>query len=316
MINFKERFSGLKQSGKKMRKKMRLFIFFAGMIAGSFFCMETACQSASSSSSSKTGLVLPEGTLKYEPQGIVTLQMEDGSSIRGIANSLRFSQSRGEFMTSYVKLKEDDKLPVSYLKTVKLEARKDGEHEYVHVHISDTEGDTYNTTYSNFHTVSFISADDNVRIKEKTNDLDFIYLSKIKSMNFNWEQKSSRKLNYAFIEYHDDQPALLVPREALLFEIGHVTNIGLYIDNKYAHLHFDENYGLPLNKIIGYEILTGEKANYHDIRYEVKILKKNGESDKAYVTGMVKILALLNTGVTEIGLGEIKRIIFTGNNLK
>jgi hypothetical protein len=46
MINFKERFSGLKQSGKKMRKKMRLFIFFAGMIAGSFFCMETACQSA------------------------------------------------------------------------------------------------------------------------------------------------------------------------------------------------------------------------------------------------------------------------------
>lgn len=312
MINLKERFSGLKQSGKKMR----FFIFITGWITGAFFCMETAGQSASSSSSSKTELVLPERTLKYEPKGIVTLQMEDGSSIRGIANSLRFSQSTGEFMKSYVELKEDDKLPVSYLKTVKLEVRKDGEHEYVHVHIADTEGDTYNTAYSKYHTVSFISADDNVRIKEKINGLDFIYLSEIKSMDFNWEQNPSRKLNYAFIEYDDDQPALLVPCEALLFEIGHVTNIGLYIDNKYAHLHFDENYGLPINKIRGYEILTGEKANYHDVRYEVKILKKNGESDKAYVTGMVKILALLNTGVTEIGLGEIKRIIFTENNIK
>jgi hypothetical protein len=266
----------------------------------SFLSPTALCQTISNDS---TKFVVPEKTAKYEPKGIVTVLMQDGTTVKGIANSLVFSQSRGDYMKSYVDLNNQDKLPLSYLKTVMLEVEKDEDNKGVKLNIADVEGDTYSVRYSSYQTVSFIPMDG------KQDEPNWIYLDKIKSLSFDWQQKPARALDYVLVEKTDDT-ALLVPREGLLFENGFVANYGGYHNNKHTHLKFDGNFGLPLNKIKGYEFVGSASASYYSTKYEVKILKKNGESETAQATGMITIWVMTSNGIAEIGLGSIKRIIF------
>jgi small nuclear ribonucleoprotein (snRNP)-like protein len=75
MINFKERFSGVKQTGEKMCEKIRFLIFIVAFIAG-WNTIYVACGNET------------QPYLAFKASGTLTVRLNDGKIVKGILNTV------------------------------------------------------------------------------------------------------------------------------------------------------------------------------------------------------------------------------------
>jgi hypothetical protein len=240
---------------------------------------------------------IPADATIFVPRGIAVIRSSNGIHY-ALANSIMFCWDAGQG-SSIIETIDKEKLSVNFFKNIVFVC-EEGSPTRV-FHITDIEGDKYESEFKYFKSIRFIELPTLEQGKISTRQSFTIV--------FNWNQHSNIKLDYVLVEKYNDSP-VIVPSIGFGFDYLSSGFMGIARRDSLRTPQFKDGLTIPSKKIRSFDITSKKLLGGYQWGISMDIVKRNGEKIPAYTSGDIQVSMLTANGMEYPNLQNIKRIVY------